>query len=133
MSDESNGNGNGRVNPLDRLFKKESIRVVLLDAHEEPVGVVGVFKPVEPRHKAQYDRIIQKGFGGRKPKFDDGEAYIFPLIVEEIEGLTADDCGGVEPIKYCQTHPQGKRLRGLLVDAYWRMTLPTADEDEAKK
>ena len=128
----SEGNGNGRVNPLSRIFAEGQIRVAILDADGESTGVVGVFNPIEPRVKARYDGIVQKGFGGRKPKYDEGDQYVFPKVIAAIEGLTADDCGGLEPILFCQTTERGRQVLKILMNGYWTQTLPSTDEDSKK-
>ncbi|HEX8184416.1 MAG TPA: hypothetical protein VF747_06685 [Blastocatellia bacterium] len=121
-----------RVNPLDELFGSGDIRVSLLKPNGEESGVVGVFKPIEPQHKIRYDQIVQKGFGGRKPKYDDGDRYAFPKVIKEIEGLTPEDCGGVEPVKWCQTTPKGFLLLKALMNGYWNQTVITSDDDAKK-
>jgi hypothetical protein len=135
MSDEQNAaaaNGN-RTNPLDRIFTTKQIRVSILDATGEPTGVVGVFKPIEPRVKTRYNHIIQKGFGGKKPKYDEGNEYVFPLIIESIEGLTADDCGGVDPIAFCRQNEKGRELARILMNGYWDQTQVITEDDAQKK
>src|SRR6266404_3061069 len=130
MGNEST-NGNGRVNPLDTIFGNddELIRVSINHSRTgEPTGVVGVFKPISPNVKANYDRIVQKGFGGRKPMYDDGDKYVFPKIIQEIEGLTVEDCGGLDPVQFCQKTPKGGQLLKVLMNGYWTLTLPSTDE-----
>lgn len=128
---ETNGS-----NPLDDIFGKddERIRVAVLNSRtSEPTGVVGVFKPIPPNVKSNYDRIVQKGFGGKKPKYDEGDAYVFPKIIESIEGLTAEHCNGMEPIVFCQRDPKGQQLMKILMNGFWTLTLPSTEEDAAKK
>lgn len=129
----SDGNGNGRVNPLSKIFATEPIRVAVLDRHGEPTGVVGVFDPIAPNVKSGYDRIVQKGFGGKKPQFDAGDKYVFPKVIKDIEGLTAEDCGGTDPIQFCMTTGQGEQLLKVLMNGYWQQTLPSTEEDAQKK
>jgi hypothetical protein len=122
-----------RRNPLDDLFGEKQIRVAVLNADQEPTGVVGVFHNIAPQHKARYDQIIQKGFGGRKPKYDEAQRYAFPKVIDAIEGLTEDDCEGMPPIKYCQQTPKGDRLLMLLMDGFWLQASPSTEADTAKK
>lgn len=129
----SDGNGNGRANPLSKIFLTGPVRVSILDSHGEPTGVVGVFDPISPNVKSSYDRIVQKGIGGKKPRFDEADQYVFPKVIKEIEGLTAEDCDGLDPIKFCQTTPQGGQLLKILMNGFWAQTLPSTDEDAQKK
>lgn len=128
-------NGNGH-NPLDDIFGSESdlIRVAIMHSRTgEPTGVVGVFKPIAPNVKSSYDRIIQKGLGSKQPKYDEGDKYVFPKIIQAIEGLTAEHCDGLEPIVYCQQKPKGQQLLKILMNGYWSLVLPSTEEDASKK
>lgn len=128
-----NGNEAPRKNPLDDIFGEKQFRVAVLNADQEPTGVVGVFHNIAPQHKARYDQIIQKGFGGRKPKYDEAQLYAFPKVIDAIEGLTEDDCDGMPPIQYCQRTPKGNRLLMLLMDGFWLQSSPSTEADAAKK
>jgi len=126
-------NGDGRRSKIEALLPKKGERVELLTPDNEKSGVVIVFAPLDGETKTRYDRYLEAGIGRRGSKrsgFDEGIQYIFKKKCQEIEGLTPEDCEGVEPKEYFLTHPDGIILMKTATNEYLNRSLPSAEQSK---
>jgi hypothetical protein len=137
MSDEeTNVQANGHAKTkLEQLLpgssaafgEKEEI-VPLLTPDGDDIGVYVVFAYLDGQTKAQYDRIIQRTGKRGRLNFDEGNFLLFEKKCKRIEGLTAEDCDGLEPKVYFRTNKNGNILLHASVNEYCNRQLPSAGD-----
>jgi len=130
MTAEHNGNSRGKI---AALLPKSAVHVELLTPDNEKTGVIVVFEALDGETKTRYDRYLERGIGRRGSKrsgFDEAIEYIFKRKCQEIEGLTPEDCGGVEPKEFFLTDPDGIILMKTSTNEYLNRSLPSASESK---
>src|SRR5690348_475734 len=127
-----NGNGNGKLGKLAQLLpgtepdKEEYIP--LLTPEGDEIGVFAVFGFLDGQTKAKYDRTIQRTGKRGRLNFDEGNFLLFELKCKRIEGLTAEDCDGVEPKVFFRASKDGNILLHAAVNEYLNRQLPSASD-----
>ncbi len=144
-------NGNGSRSKLSQIMPEELMRIELLRPDGDRVhemdcektaegsckchGVWFVFEFLDGKTKQDYDRIMEKGVlrGGKsKGGYNVAIAELFRKKCSGIEGLTADDCDGMEPKDFCATNPRGRVMLKTVTNEYLNRSLPSPGEDDAK-
>jgi len=130
---DNGSNGNGSRSKIAALLPKQIVKVELLTPENESSGVFVVYGPLDGETKVRYDRYLEAGIGRRGSKrsgFDEAISYIFKRKCQEIEGLTADDCGGMEPKEFFLSDPDGIILMKTATNEYLNRSLPSADQSK---
>lgn len=127
-------NGNGHKGKLEMLLpgagdtgdKEEFVPLLTPDGDE--IGVFAVFGFLDGATKAKYDRAIQRTGKRGRLNFDEGNFLIFDQKCKRIEGLSDEDCGGVDPKVYFRTNKDGNILLHASVNEYLARQLPSASD-----
>ena len=130
---EANSNGDGSRGRIAALLPKQIVKVELLTPENESSGVVVVYGALDGETKTRYDRYLEAGIGRRGSKrsgFDEAISYIFKRKCQEIEGLTVEDCGGMEPKDFFLSDPDGQILMKTATNEYLNRSLPSAEQSK---
>jgi len=147
----SNGNGNGFKSKLSQLMPEDRVRIELLRPDGDRVheincdrtaesacacpGIWFVFDFLDGKTKQEYDRVMEKGVlrGSKKQGgYNVAIANLFRQKCVAIEGLTADECDGLEPKDYFAQNPKGRIMMKTATNEYLNRSLPSSAEDDAK-
>jgi len=126
-------NGDGSRSKIAALLPKDLVRVELLTPDNEKTGVIVVYEALDGESKTRYDRYLERGIGRRGSKrsgFDEAIEYIFKRKCQEIEGLTPEDCGGIEPKEFFLSDPDGIILMKTSTNEYLNRSLPSAEQSK---
>jgi hypothetical protein len=124
---ETNGNSKlGQLLPGAVGEKEEVISLLTPDGDES--GVAVVFSNLDGHTKTRYDRIIQTAGKRGRLNFDAGNFLVFDAKCKRIEGLSAEDCDGMEPKEYFRNTENGHILLNIAVNEYLNRFLPSAGD-----
>jgi len=148
---ENNSNGNGSRGKLSQLMPEEQIRIELLRPDGDRVhdldcnksaevsckcaGVWFVFDFLDGKTKQDYDRTMEKGVlraGAKKGGYNVAIGDLFRKKCVAVEGLTADDCAGMEPKDFFASNARGRIMLKTVTNEYLNRSLPSSAEDDAK-